>query len=438
MANNLQQRHGLWWVPTLAFAGAIPFVVAQQLSSVLYKNLGIANSDITFYTSLLYLPWVLKPFWSPFIDIFKTKRFWIVFLQMLIGVGLAALSLSIQTPYFFFISLIVFWFIAFASATHDIAADGFYMLALSTPEQAAFVGVRSLFFRIANIIGGGIPVIFVGRLVQQNGSMVQAWYLVTMAIAGIFIALTLYHFFLLPKPSSDQGSLSSKNNSDAANTRPTMREVFVEFMATFAAFFRKKEIAFAIVFILVFRLGEAQALKVVSLFMLDPREKGGLGLSNQDFGLVYSIVGIGFLTIGGLLGGWLISRKGLKNMLWPMVAAIHLPNFAFVFLAATQPDNLIIIAAALAVEQFGYGFGFTAFLMLMMMISDGPKKTSHYALCTGLMAAGMMIPGAYSGKLANLFGYTQFFLWVCLCTVPGLIMTAFLKIAPDYGKKIVR
>ena len=371
MADNLQQRNGLWWVPTLAFAGAIPFVVAQQLSSVLYKNLGISNSEITFYTSLLYLPWVLKPFWSPLIDIFKTKRFWIVFLQMLIGVGLAALSLSIQTPYFFFVSLIVFWFIAFASATHDIAADGYYMLALSTPEQAAFVGVRSLFFRIANIIGGGIPVIFVGRLAQQHGSMVQAWFIVSMAIAAIFIALTLYHFFLLPKPSADQGSLSSKGT---ANTMPTMREVFAEFIATFAEFFRKREIAFAIVFILVFRLGEAQALKVVSLFMLDPREKGGLGLTNQDFGLVYSIVGIGFLTIGGLLGGWLISRNGLKAMLWPMVVTIHLPNFAFVFLAATQPDNLIIIAAALAVEQFGYGFGFTAFLMVMMMISDGPKK----------------------------------------------------------------
>jgi PAT family beta-lactamase induction signal transducer AmpG len=429
MTNNLQQRNGLWWVPTLAFAGAIPFVVAQQLSSVLYKNLGIANSDITFYTSLLYLPWVLKPLWSPFIDIFKTKRFWIVTLQMLIGAGLAALSLSIQTPYFFVVSLMVFWFIAFASATHDIAADGFYMLALSTPEQAAFVGVRSLFFRVANIIGGGIPVIFVGRLAQQNGDMAQAWSIVAMGIAGIFIALTLYHFFLLPKPSADRGSLSSQN------TPLTLREVFVEFGATFVAFFRKKEIIFAIVFILLFRLGEAQALKVVSLFMLDPREKGGLGLSNQDFGLVYSIVGISFLTIGGLLGGWLISRQGLKKMLWPMVAAIHLPNFAFVFLAATQPDNLFIVAGALAVEQFGYGFGFTAFLMYMMMLADGPKKTSHYALCTGLMAAGMMIPGAYSGELAKYFGYTNFFLWVCLCTVPGLIMTAFIKIAPGYGKK---
>ena len=429
MANNVQQRNGLWWVPTLAFAGAIPFVVAQQLSSVLYKNLGISNSDITFYTSLLYLPWVLKPLWSPFIDIFKTKRFWIVILQMLIGAGLAALSLSMQTPYFFIVSLIVFWFIAFASATHDIAADGFYMLALSTPEQAAFVGVRSLFFRVANIIGGGIPVIFVGRLAQGNGDMAQAWSIVTMGIAVIFIALTLYHYFLLPKPTADQGSLSVNN------TPLNISEVLAEFAATFVAFFRKKEIIFAIVFILLFRLGEAQALKVVSLFMLDPREKGGLGLSNQDFGLVYSIVGISFLTIGGLLGGWLISRLGLKKMLWPMVAAIHLPNFAFVFLAATQPDNLFIVAGALAVEQFGYGFGFTAFLMYMMMLADGPKKTSHYALCTGLMAAGMMIPGAYSGELAKFFGYTNFFLWVCLCTVPGLIMTAFIKIAPGYGKK---
>lgn len=430
MTKNLIQKNGLWWVPTLAFLGAIPFIVAQQLSSVLYKNLGISNSDITFYTSLLYLPWVLKPLWSPMIDIFKTKRFWIIALQMTIGAGLAALSLSLHTPYFFAISLLVFWFIAFASATHDIAADGYYMLALNTPEQAAFVGVRSLFFRVANIIGGGIPVIFVGRLADYNHNIVHSWSIVLMAIAILFIAMTLYHAMILPRPASDQGSLT------ALGKPPTLKEVIAEFSATFVEFFKKKNIVFAILFILLFRFGEAQALKMVSLFMLDPRENGGLGLSNQEFGFVYSIVGIGFLTVGGLLGGWLISRYGLKRMLWPMVLTMHLPNLAFVFLAFVQPEQLAIIGAALAIEQFGYGFGFTAFLMIMMMIADGPKKTSHYALCTGFMAAGMMIPGAFSGDLSQYLGYSHFFIWVCVCTLPGLILTAFIKITPQYGKKI--
>jgi PAT family beta-lactamase induction signal transducer AmpG len=430
MTANLTQKTGLWWIPSLAFLGAIPFIIAQQLSSVLYKNLGVSNSDITFYTSLLYLPWVVKPLWSPLIDIFKTKRAWIIALQMAIGAGLAALSLSLHTPYFFAISLLVFWFIAFASASHDIAADGFYMLALNSSEQAVFVGVRSLFFRIANIVGGGIPVIFVGRLTQHNQDITQSWSIVLMVISAIFIVITLYHAAILPHPTSDQSSLA------ASERKLTTQEVLAEFAATFREFFQKKEILFAILFILLFRLGEAQALKVVSLFMLDPRAKGGLGLSNQEFGVVYSIVGIAFLTIGGLLGGWLISRHGLKRMLWPMVLTMHLPNLAFVFLALAQPENLTVIATALAIEQFGYGFGFTAFLMIMMMIADGPKKTSHYALCTGFMAAGMMIPGAFSGDLSQYLGYGNFFIWVCLCTVPGLILTAFLKIESDFGRKV--
>lgn len=430
MTTTENSKSGIWWVPTLAFLGAIPFIVAQQLSSVLYKNLGVSNIEITFYTSLLYLPWILKPLWSPLVDIFKTKRFWVIVLQMLIGTGLAGLSLSVYTPYFFSFSLLVFWVIAFASASHDIAADGFYMLALSSSEQATFVGVRSLFFRVANIVGGGIPVIFVGRLTEYNHDIALSWSIVLMVVAGFFIALTLYHAWVLPRPISDQSSLASSEDS------PTIRQIFTEFKATFIEFFQKKDIFVAIVFILLFRFGEAQALKVVSLFMLDPRAQGGLGLSNQDFGLAYSIVGISFLTIGGLLGGWLISRYGLKRMLWPMVLTMHLPNLAFVFLAVVQPDNLAIVAGALAIEQFGYGFGFTAFLMIMMMIADGPKKTSHYALCTGFMAAGMMIPGAFSGELSHYFGYGYFFIWVCLCTVPGLILTAFLKIDAQYGKQV--
>ena len=429
MPDKQQKNQGLWWVPSLAFIGAMPYIVAQQLSTVLYKNLGISNGEITFYTSMLYLPWVIKPLWAPIIDMFKSKRFWVIYMQMLIGAGLTALAFSLQTRYFFALSLAVFWLIAIASATHDIAADGFYMIALSPHEQAALVGVRSMFFRVATIIGGGVPVILVGAIAEKTANITQAWTYVLILLALTFLVLVTYHFFILPKPAEDTPASLNPPRS------LTIQQVLVEFGATFKDFFLKKNIWFGVAFILLFRLGEAQALKVAGLFMLDARAVGGLGLSNQHYGLVYSVVGIMFLTLGGLLGGYLIARFGLKKMLWVMVAAIHLPNFAFVFLAAWQPDSLLVIGSALAFEQFGYGFGFTAFIMYMMMISDGPKKTSHYALCTGLMAAGMMIPGAYSGDLARYFGYTNFFLWVCICTIPGLLMTAFLKIDPSYGKK---
>ncbi len=427
--NSTNQRHGLWWVPTLAFLGAIPFIVAQSLSSVLYKNLGVSNSEITFYTSLLYLPWVIKPLWSPLVDIFKTKRFWVILTQMLIGASLFALSLSLHTSHFFFISLAVLWLIAFASSTHDVAADGFYMLGLAPAERASFIGVRSMFYRIANIIGGGIPTLASDSLFAYTGNWASTWAIVFQVLAFILIALALYHLWALPKPSDDKSIL------EVHGKQVSVAEVVREFFATFRAFFTKKDIGIALAFILLFRLGESQALKVVSLFMLDPRDKGGLGLSNHDFGLAYSIVGIGFLTLGGLLGGWLISRFGLRKMLWPMMAAVHLPNLAFLFLAYAQPESLTVISAALAVEQFGYGFGFTAFLMVLMMIADGPLKTSHYALCTGFMAAGMMIPGMFSGKLSTFFGYPHFFLWVCLCTIPGFLLTAWIKVDADYGKK---
>lgn len=428
MSTTLNGKDGLKWVPTLAIIGAIPFVLVQQLSSVLYKNLGISNTDITFYTSMLYLPWVLKPLWSPLVDIFKTKRFWLVSLQVSIGASLAALALVVSTPYFFILSLGVLWVIAFASASHDIAADGYYMLALSASEQAAYIGVRSLFFRLANIVAGGVPVILVGYVVERVHGFALAWTIALLVLAVLFVSLAFYHLRVLPFPPDDQGSLKLR-------TEIRLNDVYREFVETFASFFRKPEIGVLIAFFLLFRLGEAQALKVVSLFMLDTRAQGGLGLSNQEFGLVYSFIGIGSLTVGGLLGGWSLSRFGLKRLLWGMVLTMHLPNLAFVFLAFQQPESLSIIALAIAIEQFGYGFGFTAFLMIMMMISDGPRKTSHYAICTGFMAAGMMLPGLFSGALVHHFGYPSFFMWVCICTVPGLILTRLIRIHPHYGRK---
>lgn len=410
------------WVPTLYFGQAIPYVVVMTLSVTMYKNLGISNADIALYTSWLYLPWVIKPLWSPFIDMFRTKRLWVVALQGIIAASLALVAFTVQAPSFFQISLAVLWLMAFSSATHDIAADGFYMLGLKQHQQAAFVGVRSTFYRLATIVGQGALVYLAGELIKSTGDVRHAWSVVFFVLAGMFGALFVYHHVVLPRPESDRPAIQGSN-------------YLREFFATFAAFFKRKDMWLVLGFILTFRLGEAQLVKLVQPFLLDPVSEGGLGLSTSEVGLAYGTIGITALTLGGLAGGYVISRLGLKRCLWPMVFSIHLPDLVFVYLAAELPQNLWAISAALALEQFGYGFGFTAMLLYMIMVSEGEHKTAHYAICTGLMALGMMVPGMFSGQVQEYLGYRNFFVWVCVSTVPAFIMAALVKVDPEFGKK---
>ena len=413
------------WIPTLYFGQGIPYVVVMTLSVIMYKNLGLSNTDIALYTSWLYLPWVIKPLWSPVVDMFKTKRYWIVTLQFLIGASLALVALTIPTAHFFQITLAVFWLMAFSSATHDIAADGFYMLALKQHEQAAFVGVRSTFYRIAMIAGQGGLVFLAGEISAQTGNVALAWSIIFFILAGMFITLFVYHRFVLPVPASDQPLLHDGQT-----------DVVAGFVSTFTAFFKRPDIFVVLAFLLLFRFGEAQALKLVAPFLLDPTGKGGLALTTSQVGLVYGTIGVLALTLGGLLGGYAISRHGLKRWIWPMLLSVHLPNLAFVFLAYALPSNVYVIATAIAVEQFGYGFGFAAYLLFMIMVADGAHKTAHYAICTGFMALGMMLPGMASGWIQTQLGYQYFFIWVCIATLPSLIVTAFVKIDPAFGKKV--
>ena len=410
------------WIPSLYFAQGIPYVVVMTLSTVLYKNLGVSNTDIALYTSWLYLPWVIKPLWSPLVDLFRTKRFWIVTLQFVIGLAFALVALTLPGPAFFRLSLAVFWLMAFSSATHDIAADGFYLLAMKPGEQAAFVGVRSTFYRLASLSAQGGLVYLAGRWQESTGSIVQAWSLVFGLLAVVFVAVGVYHFFALPQPESD---------------RPTAggQELTREFFAVFADFLRKPDILTVLAMLLLYRLAESQALKLLSPFLLDKREAGGLGLTTQQVGIVYGTVGVAALTIGGLFGGWVISRHGLRRLLWPMILAMHAPIVAFLLLAMFQPGNLWVIGSALAVEQFGYGFGFTAYMLYMMMVADGPHKTAHYAICTGFMALGMMLPGMAAGWIEDHVGYVKFFAWVLVCTIPSFIVVSRLRIDPAFGKK---
>jgi len=410
------------WIPTLYFAQGIPYVVVMTLSTVVYKNLGISNTDIALYTSWLYLPWVIKPLWSPLVDMFGTKRQWIVTLQFVIGLAFALVALTLPGPEFFRLSLAVFWLMAFASATHDIAADGFYLLALPQGQQSAFVGVRSTFYRLASLTAQGGLVYLAGLWQEKTGSVVQAWGMVFGLLAAVFVAVGLHHAFALPRPAVDRPTAGGDG-------------LIREFVGVFAAFLRKPGIFLILAFLLLYRLGEAQALKLLSPFLLDARDKGGLGLSTREVGVVYGTVGIIALTVGGLLGGWAISRRGLKAMLWPMILATHVPVAAFLLLALYQPTSLWLIGGALAVEQFGYGFGFTAYMLYMMLVADGPHKTAHYAICTGFMALGMMLPGMAAGWIEDQVGYVKLFVWVLACTVPSFIVVARLKIDPEFGRR---
>ncbi len=609
------------WIPSLYFAQGLPYVAVMTISVIMYKRLGISNTDIALYTSWLYLPWVIKPFWSPFVDLLKTKRWWVVAMQVLVGAGLAGIAFTIPVNNFFQITLAIFWLIGFSSATHDIAADGYYMLALDSHDQAMYVGIRSTFYRVATIAGQGLLIIIAGALesstgikpatievnagpqyasvftlpqadsvaaysaeqssdysfeltpsvvnlstnpiskdsaailknfaveyntkngfiseelahqgevsesswwstnvaqpfgafIKRNfgeenagkevhqltgnsalvavkltkapaegekivlntafnkgdksiflahgerieftsanwdkpayvliqadpklkdeavasfkgnsGNISFAWSMTFFILAGFFIAISLYHKFILPKPASDKA---------AKDVTPS--NIFKEFFATFATFFKKKQIWIAIAFMLLYRFPEAQLVKLISPFLLDPREFGGLGLTTGQVGLVYGTVGILGLTLGGIIGGIVAAKGGLKKWLWPMAWSISLTCATFVYLSYFQPDNFFVINLCVFIEQFGYGFGFTAYMLFMIYFADGEHKTAHYAICTAFMALGMMLPGMMAGWLQELIGYKHFFYWIMLCCVTTIVVTAFIKVDPKFGKKEV-
>ena len=419
-----KSRNAWAWVPSLYVAEGIPYSMAMMVSVVLYKRLGLSNTDIALYTSWLYLPWVIKPLWSPFVDLFRTKRHWILLMQLLIGAFLASIALAIPAGRFLQYTLAFFWLMAFSSATHDTAADGFYMLGLPEHLQAAFLGVRTTFYRIAMIATQGGLVIFAGFLEGSGHDIPGAWSIAFFVAAGVFAAISLYHFFLLPYPTADR---PAKRNPSTSLTR--------EFLHTFGLFFRKKGIVTILAFLLFYRLAETQLIKIIALFLLDPRSKGGLGLTTSEVGVIYGTVGVISLVLGGLLGGYAIYRKGLKFWIWIMVCAIHLPDLVYVYASEAVPDNFYLINLCVAVEQFGYGFGFTAYTMFMIMVSEGEYKTIHYAIATGIMALGMMVPAMFSGWLQEQLGYQNYFLWVMAATIPGFIVTALVKIDPEFGKK---
>ncbi|MCR4439792.1 MAG: MFS transporter [bacterium] len=604
------------WVPSLYFAEGIPYIVVMTVSVIFYKRMGISNAEIALYTSWLYLPWVIKPLWSPVVEIIKTKRMWIVLMQLVIGAALASMALAIPLPNFFKVTLAILWLLAFSSATHDIAADGFYMLGLSQHQQAWFVGIRSTFYRFAMLTGQGLLVIVAGyieshtglrpvevpvvatragaevvwadstvapaegqlriivrpdtlaiglqartpaevneliararqwnarrqprasavaeqcqaaraqhttwwqrhvarrvaaafvavfgsrssgqsgqtvagnvgliwlhlsspppagksvvvhfgreggdksialveggrfeftsdnwaqpavaviqldpklrttssaRFMARAGNVRLSWTLTFAGLGALFLLFMVYHRFVLPYPKAD-----------VPRRTGGLKPFFANFARTFASFFTKKQIGIALALLLLYRLAEAQLVKIASPFLLDSQEAGGLALTTGQVGFVYGTVGLLALSLGGILGGFLVARDGLKKWILPMVLAINVPDVAYVYLSHYLPDNFLLINLCVATEQFGYGFGYTAYMLYMIYIADGEYKTAHFAIATGFMALGMMLPGMISGWIQELIGYEKFFLWVLLCTIPGFIIVKLLPLDPEFGKK---
>lgn len=353
----MRTRSPWYWVPSLYFAEGLPYVAVMILSLVMYKRMGISNTEVALYTSWLNLPWVIKPLWSPFVDLLRTKRWWIVTTQLLLGAGLAGIAFTIPTSHFFQTTLAVFWLVAFSSATHDIAADGFYMLGLTPHQQAFFVGIRSTFYRFATIAGQGLLIMLAGWLEEMTGRTSYAWSITFFTLAGCLLALWLYHSFVLPCPDQDCPSVVRQGEA---------RSILTDFLLTFRSFFQKEQALTAILFMLLYRLPEAQLAKMGIPFLLDPVEQGGLGMTTAQIGFAQGTLGIVGLTLGGILGGIAVARHGLRRWLWPMVWAISLPDIVYVYLSYTQPDNLIIVNSCIFVEQFGYGFGFTAYMLYLI------------------------------------------------------------------------
>ena len=416
------------WVPSLYLAEALPYVAVMVIATTMYKRLGLSNTELAFYTSWLYLPWVIKPLWSPFIAAIKTERWWVLLMQLLIGAGFAGIAFTLPTAYWLQGSLAFFWILAFASATHDIAADGLYILGLSTHDQSLYVGVRSTFYRIGNIVGQGLLVMLAGWL-EKSQTIPMAWSIAFLVLAGTFLALWLWHSVALPKASHPEVQQRSGLLND--------------FWLALKTFFTKPHILTALLFMLLFRFPEGQLVKIANPFLLDSPDAGGLGLSTEAVGFTYGTVGIIGLTIGGLLGGWCVSRHGLKRWLWPMVLAISLPDLVYVYLAyvapsfaaATDHSALFIINLCVFIEQFGYGFGFTAYMLYLVYFSQGERSTAVFSICTAMQALGMMIPGMIAGWMADHLGYLHFFWWVMLCCLVTFAVSALIKIDSSYGKK---
>ena len=420
----LKKTNAWLWIPTLYFASGLPYHAITSISDIMYKDMGISNAQIALYTSILLIPWTIKPLWSPFVEMMGTRRRWTVTSQLLLALCFIIVALFIPTGNFLPLTLCIFMAGAFVSSTHDIALDGFYILALPQDKQSFFSGIRNTFYRIATVFSSGILVMLANKLGETFDNKSWAWSSTFVTIAIIMATLFFYHRKALPTPVTD---ISRKTGS--------VKEIFANFEDIIKSYFNKKGIITTILFLLLFRFPEAQLGKIGKLFLMDSSEAGGMALSLADIGFINGVIGIIGLIIGGIAGGICISRKGLKFWLWPMVFAISLPDIVYVYLSMAMPENTTIIGSCIFIEQLGYGFGFTAYTLYMIYFAQGKYPTAHFAISTAFMSLGMMLPGMISGKIQEWLGYEKFFIWIMICTAITFLVSAFIKIDKDFGKK---
>ena len=408
------------WVPSLYLTESVPYVIIITVSVIMYKSLGVSNADIGLYTSFLYLPWVIKPIWSPILELFGNKKKWFLSMQLILSLVFLGVGLTTGLNQFFTITLAFFWMGAFASATNDIASDGLYLIALKPDQQSFFVGMRSTFYRVGMITGQGLIVVIAGNLEESLGDPTKAWSWTMIIVAGLMLLLTLINF--LSTPNVQEVRVKKED-------QPSFGKVF-------STFFTKKNIGLSLGFVLLYRLGESQLVKMASPFFLDERTAGGLGLSVTDVGYLYGTLGVISLLAGGIIGGIVISRDGLGKWMMPMAFAINAPNLGYVLLSWQQPEGFIFPAFVVVIEQLGYGFGFAAYMIFLIYLAEGLFKTAHYALATGFMALGMMIPGMISGYMQEWLDYPGFFVWVVIATIPSFVMAYWVKYPKEFGKKV--
>ncbi len=422
-------KNHLFWIPSLYFSEGIPYVIINTVSIIMFTQLGMDHASMAFWTALLSLPWSLKPLWAPVIDLFGRKKAWIVLTQLAGGILMVIASRMLVSPDWTVI-LLLFMVIGILSATFDAAADGFYIITLNSYEQSFFSGVRSTFYRISMIAGQGGLITLSGWF-NDRYSPGKAWSLTIAAGGAVIILLSLIHHFCLPREEYEAGEKNSISQNSGGRTG---------FYLAFATFFRKKNVIPALAFILFYRFAESQLGKISMVFMNASRDTGGLGMSNHQIGMINGTLGVAALLAGGIIGGWLISRKGLAAMLWPMALAINLPDAVYVYLAVVQPENLLITGSMVMLENFGYGLGFASYMLFMVFFASdsGKFRTSHYAIMTGFMAIGMLLPGMGAGKIEELLGYRMFFIYILLCTLPSFAVVMAVKriIDPRFGRKI--
>ena len=432
LANSNTRRHytmlkksNAWlWIPSLYFASGLPYHAITSVSDIMYKDMGIDNTSIALYTSILLIPWTIKPLWSPFVEMIGTRRRWTLYAQLLLAVCFAAIALAVPSASFLILTLAAFMIGAFVSSTHDIALDGFYILALPQEKQSFFSGIRNTFYRIATVFSSGILVMLASWLCDYLGDKSYAWSATFAVTAVIMTILFLYHRRTLPEPLAD-----------VSRTPDSIKGLFSNFGDIIKTYFQKPGIWTALLFLLLFRFPEAQLVKIGKLFLMDDAINGGLALDKGDIGFIYGVIGVIGLIIGGIAGGICISRKGLKYWLWPMVIAISLPDAVYLYMSMAQTTDLAVIGSCIFIEQLGYGFGFTAYTLYMIYFAQGKYPTAHFAISTAFMSLGMMLPGMVSGYIQEWAGYNNFFIWVMICTVVTFIVSALIKIDPTFGRK---